>query len=276
VFSVALSALVPAAAADAATEQANVLNWREQRRAELTSDTGWLTLAGLFWLKEGSNSFGSGPGNDLILNNAALAETAGTFQVTGHSVRFIAHRGARVLLDGAAVDSVALRSDAGGEPTVLASGSLRFFVIGRGGKLGVRVRDLNNPRRVEFHGLQYFPISTKWVLNARFVPYPPDRRIRIVNILGMEEEAVSPGALEFTQNGREWRLDTVLEQVGDQQLFIMFADTTSGRETYGGGRFLYIPLPVGGSAVVDFNKAYNPPALSMTSPPVPCHPRRTV
>lgn len=259
VFSVALSAPVPAAAADAATEQTNILNWRAQRRAELTSDTGWLTLAGLFWLKEGSNSFGSGPGNDLILNNAALAETAGTFQVAGHSVRFTAHPGARVLLDGAAVDSVALRSDAGGEPTVLASGSLRFFVIERGGKLGVRVRDLDNPRRVEFHGLQYFPISTKWVLMARFVPYPPDKRIRIVNILGMEEEAVSPGALEFTQNGHEWRLDTVLEQVGDQQLFIMFADTTSGRETYGGGRFLYIPLPMGGRAVVDFNKAHNPP-----------------
>ena len=51
VFSVALSASVPAAAADAATEQTNVLNWRAQRRAELTSDTGWLTLAGLFWLK---------------------------------------------------------------------------------------------------------------------------------------------------------------------------------------------------------------------------------
>ncbi len=259
VFSVALSALAPAAGADSATEQADVLNWRAQRRAELTSDTGWLTLAGLFWLKEGSNSFGSGPGNDLILSNAALDETAGTFQVAGHDVRFVAHPGARVLLDGAAVDSVALRSDAGGEPTVLASGSLRFFVIERGGKLGVRVRDLNNPRRVEFHGLQYFPISTKWVLMARFVPYPPDKRIRIVNILGMEEEAVSPGALEFTQNGREWRLDTVLEQVGDQQLFIMFADTTSGRETYGGGRFLYIPLPMGGRAVVDFNKAHNPP-----------------
>jgi uncharacterized protein (DUF1684 family) len=96
-------------------------------------------------------------------------------------------------------------------------------------------------------------------VNARFVPSPPDKRIRIVNILGMEEEAVSPGALEFTQDGREWHLDTVLERPGDQQLFIMFADTTSGQETYGGGRFLDIPLPVAGSAVVDFNKAYNPP-----------------
>jgi uncharacterized protein len=263
VLSAALSASVSAAAADSTAEQASVLGWRAQRLAELTSDTGWLTLAGLFWLKEGSNSFGSGPGNDLILSNAALAKTAGTFQVAGNLVRFLAQPGAGVLLNGTTVDSVALHSDTEGEPTVLASGSLRFFVIERGGKLGVRVRDLKNPRRLEFHGLQYFPISDKWVLNARFVPYPPDKRIRIINILSMEEEAVSPGALEFTQNGRDWRLDTVLERAGDQQLFIMFADTTSGQETYGGGRFLYIPLPVAGSAVVDFNKAYNPPcALS--------------
>ncbi len=259
VFGAALSATATAASAELTAEQANVLSWRAQRLAELTSDAGWLTLAGLFWLKEGSNSFGSGPGNDLILENAALAKTAGTFQVTGAGVRFLAQAGAGVLLDGTAVDSVALRSDAGGEPTVLSSGSLRFFVIERGGRLGVRVRDLNNPRRREFSGLQYFPISDQWVLNARFVPYAPEKRLRIINILGMEEEAVSPGALQFTQNGREWRLDTVRERAGDQQLFIMFADVTSGQETYGGGRFLYVPLPVAGSAVVDFNKAYNPP-----------------
>ncbi|HUL19379.1 MAG TPA: DUF1684 domain-containing protein [Steroidobacteraceae bacterium] len=263
IMALALSALsAPRSGATRAapsSEEAAILQWRAQRVAELTSDTGWLTLAGLFWLKEGSNSFGSGPDNTLILDSAALAKTAGTFQVNGALVRFVAHPGAGVLLDGQGVDSVILHSDRGGEPTVLASGSLRFFVIERGGRLGVRVRDLDNPRRLGFHGLQYFPISARWVLNARFIPYPPDKRIRIINILGMEEEAVSPGALEFTQYGRKWRLDTVLEQAADQQLFIMFADATSGQQTYGGGRFLYIPLPVAGGVVVDFNKAYNPP-----------------
>ena len=62
----ALTASATAAAADPAAEQASVLGWRAQRLAELTSDTGWLTLAGLFWLKEGDNSFGSGPGNELM------------------------------------------------------------------------------------------------------------------------------------------------------------------------------------------------------------------
>jgi uncharacterized protein (DUF1684 family) len=91
------------------------------------------------------------------------------------------------------------------------------------------------------------------------VPYQPARRIKIINILGMEEDDVSPGAVVFSQNGREWRLDTVLESPGDETLFIMFADATSGHETYGAGRFLTIPLPVDGVALLDFNKAYNPP-----------------
>lgn len=262
-----LGAALPTAAlsapVDAATEQASVLAWREQRFASLTSDGGWLTLTGLFWLREGNNSFGSSATNDLVLDSRALATTAGVFLVEGHAVRFLAQPAGGVTLNGQAFDSVQLKTDAAGEPTVLASGTLRFFVIERGGKLGVRVRDLNNPRRLDFRGLTYFPISPSWVVTARFVPYPPGKHIKIINILGMETDAVSPGAVVFTRNGQDWRLDTVQDSPGDQELSIMLADGTSGQETYGGGRFLDIPRPADGEAVLDFNKAYNPPcALS--------------
>jgi len=240
-------------------ERDDIGTWRRQRVDSLTSDTGWLTLAGLYWLKEGENTFGRDPANSLVLDNPALAGRAGSFNLSGHAVRFTARPGSGVLHDGAPVGTLALASDAGGTPTVLASGALRFFVIERAGNLGVRVRDLNNPHRLQFRGLSYFPVSTAWVFDARFVPYQPVRHIRIVNILGMEEDSVSPGAVVFSRDGREWRLDTVLEQPGDAELFIMFADATSGHETYGAGRFLYVPLPKDGSTRLDFNKAYNPP-----------------
>ena len=97
------------------------------------------------------------------------------------------------------------------------------------------------------------------MFDARFEPYQPVRHIRIINILGMEQEYPSPGAVVFMKDGREWRLDAVLEQPDDPQLFIMFADATSGHETYGAGRFLYAPLPSAGRTRLDFNKAYNPP-----------------
>ena len=255
----AQSAATTAAAADLQAERNSIDAWRAGRVGRLTSDAGWLTLAALFWLKQGENSFGRASSNALSLDNASLADTAGSFVLAGHQVRFLAAPGAGVTHDGRAVSSLDLTADAQGEPTVLASGSLRFFVIERAGNLGVRVRDLDNPHRRNFSGLTYFPVSTDWVCNARFEPYEPVRRLKIVNILGMEEEAQSPGAVVFTKNGREWRLDTVLETPGDQELFVMFTDTTSGHETYGGGRFLYIPLPQGHRALVDFNKAFNPP-----------------
>ena len=247
------------AAAQLEAERASVEQWRIQRIDSLTSDTGWLTLTALFWLKEGENTFGRAAGNSLSLDNPALAEHAGSFELSGQQVRFTANSGSGVTHDDTPVTSLVLAADVTGKPTVLASGPLRFFIIERAGNLGVRVRDLNNPHRLQFQGLSYFPISTAWVFEARFEPYQPVRHIKIVNILGMEEEQESPGAVVFVKNGRDWRLDTVLEQPGDQELFIMFADTTSGHETYGAGRFMYVPLPVNGTVRLDFNKAYNPP-----------------
>ena len=159
----ALTASATAAAADPTAEQASVLGWGAlQRLAELTSDTWWLTLAGLFWLKEGDNSFGSGPGNDLILDNAALAKTAGTFQVGGNRVRFLAQPRAEARPTGTAVDPIALHSDAGSETMVLGK---RFAALlrdrarrqaGRAGRVTSRIR-----AAWSFHGLQYFPISDK-------------------------------------------------------------------------------------------------------------------
>ena len=262
-------ALAPATAERAATgtqptvdpdaERAGIEAWRAERVRRLTSDTGWLTLTGLFWLREGENSFGRSSSNALVLDNPSLADAAGSFLLRDHRVRFVARPGGGVTHDGKAVSSLDLVADTQGEPTVLASGSLRFFIIERTGNLGVRVRDLDNPHRRNFRGLSYFPVSTAWAFDARFEPYEPAHRLKIVNILGMEEDAVSPGAVLFTRDGREWRLDTVLESPGDTELFIMFADETSGHETYGAGRFLSIPMPEGHRAQLDFNKAYNPP-----------------
>ena len=242
-----------------ASEQAAIARWRAERVESLTSDNGWLTLTGLYWLKEGDNTFGRAPGNSLVLDNPALADTAGSFVLTGHEVRFRALPKSGVTHDGQPVTELDLAPDASGHPTVLASGALRFYLIERAGNLGVRVRDLDNPHRAGFRGLEYFPVSTDWVVNARFERYQPIHHIKIINILGMELEMESPGAVVFMKDGHEWRLDTVLEEPGDDELFIMFADATSGHETYGAGRFLYIPIPSGATVPVDFNKAYNPP-----------------
>jgi hypothetical protein len=137
-------------------------------------------------------------------------------------------------------------------------GTTSFYAIKRVDRFGVRVKDTNADARVSFKGLEYFPLDQAWRFEAKFKAYTPMKKIPIINILGMEEDMNSPGALVFDVGSTEYRLDTVLED-GETDYFVMFGDTTNGKLSYGAGRFLYVKPPVDGVTVLDFNKSYNPP-----------------
>jgi hypothetical protein len=246
---------------DPEAHRVEIEQWRAKRVARLTAEDGWLTLVGLYWLKDGENTFGRAPNNALVLDHPQLSDVAGSFFLGDGKVRFAARPDAGVTdaTDGQPVTSVEMAPDTSDARTTLAIGSLRFFIIERAGKLGLRVRDTAHPLRTGFGGLEYFEIDPQWVRVARFHAYEPPKRIPIVNVLGMVEDMTAPGYLTFKKDGQEWRLDAILETPDDDELFIMFADGTSGRTTYGAGRFLYAPLPQDGKLLLDFNKAYNPP-----------------
>jgi len=256
----ALAACSPSPIGDPLAHRAEVEAWHAKRVARLTSESGWLTLVGLYWLKPGANAFGRAPDNALVLDHAALPAVLGEFLLADGKVRFAARPAATVTHEGAPVGELVLASDAAAEgPTVLAAGSLRFFVIERAGNLGVRVRDVEHPLRTGFAGIGRYPVDPGWAIAARYERYPEPRRVKIVNVLGMTDEMTVPGALLFERDGNAYRLDAVLEAPDADELFVMFADATSGRETYGAGRFLYLPLPEDDRALLDFNRAYNPP-----------------
>ena len=247
------------AAEDAQDESARVADWRAKRLASLTSETGWLTPIALYWLKDGENSFGRGADRAFSLDDAVLAADTGAFVLTNGRVRYVAHASKAMTYLGKPVTSLDLVSDLDRNPTELVAGSLHFMLIERPGHLGIRVRDSVSPNRLQFKGLQYFPVRADWHIQAHFEPYVPERRIPIVNILGMTEEMTSPGAVVFERDGRSWRLDAILEAPGDPELFVMFSDATSGKQTYGAGRFLYVGLPNADRVEADFNEAFNPP-----------------
>jgi uncharacterized protein (DUF1684 family) len=231
--------------------------WREQRAARLTSEDGWLTLVGLHWLKPGENRFGSAKDNDLVFPEPAPPH-AGTFMLRGDTVTLAPAAGVTFLLKGRPFPGGALRNDAAGEPDVLTLGRLHFHVIKRGDKLGIRVKDPEAEARKKFHPIPTYPTSAAWRFEARFEPAATPRTLAVPNVLGQVEELPSPGTAVFTVNGKEQRLDPVVEP-GDDQLFFIFGDETNRTETYGAGRFLYAPMPKDGRVVLDFNKAYNPP-----------------
>ena len=262
---------VVAGAATPGDELAAFAQWRAERVASLTSETGWLTLVGLYWFKDGSNTLGRARSNSIALDFPQFGSRAGTFVLSGSTVRFDSERGGCVRVAGQPMTSAVLNTDASEEPTLLSCGSLQFFVIERGGKYGLRIRDVASRARLGFLGLDYFAFDPGWTVDARFEPYEPHRHVPIVNVLGMDIDMESPGAIVFERDGHEWRLDALLEAPDADSLFIMFADGSSGHETYGAGRFMYVPLPAGDRVKVDFNRAYSPPCAftSFATCPLP-------
>ncbi len=251
----------------------SIETWRRDREVRLASDDGWLTLAGLFWLSEGENSFGSDSSNDLIFSDKA-APRIGRFILEPDRVRVEVERGVPVLHDGQPVRQLDLVSDADGQPTILSLGDLSFYIIKRGEKRAIRLKDRNHPERLSFHGIESFPVDHLWRISARFEPHEPVHTIPIPTVLGTVTEQASWGSVAFVRDGREHRLD-VLAEPGDERLFIIFADKTTARETYGGGRYLYADAPgPDGTVVLDFNKAYNPPCAFTAFATCPLPPRQ--
>jgi uncharacterized protein (DUF1684 family) len=259
VLAMLVAGVVAAGTADEAY-RAEVRKWRAEREAQLKADGGWLTVAGLFWLKEGDNRFGTDPAGDIVLPPGSAPAKAGVFALSGERVTVSLLPGASGRVGGRAVEgAVALRADTSGAADVLAMGDLSMNVIERGGRYGIRLKDRNNPARKSFTGLKWFDVKEDYRVEARWVAYPQPKPVRLPNVLGQVETMPSPGYAEFTLAGQPLRLDGVLESPRAEQLFFIMRDQTSGKETYGGGRFLYSSLPKGGKVVLDFNEAYNPP-----------------
>ncbi len=251
-----------AAAGASAAYVSEIETWREGRLASLTADDGWLSLVGLYWLEPGTNTFGSTPDNSLIFPQKAPAH-AGTFQLADGKVTVEPAPGSGIELadtPGEPVAGKVLASDAQGEPTVLELGSLRFYVIERGDRTGIRVKDTESPVKAAFAGLDYYPIDPAWKVEAR-LERVPGATVPVPNVLGQVEDVPSPGTLVFQLPGGDRTLRLRPIQEGDSdELFVVFGDSTNGRQTYGGGRFLYADPPgPDGRVVLDFNRAYNPP-----------------
>jgi uncharacterized protein (DUF1684 family) len=224
------------------TYESEILEWRHKRVAELTAEGGWLSLAGLFWLHDGANSFGKGDSNEIPLPDGPAR--AGVFEFHAGKVA--------VSMNGAPRRE--LKPDAGEAVRV---GRLSLFVIKRGDKYGIRVKDPESEARRHFHGFEYFPISEEYRITAQWVAEP--RQIPILNVLGQTEPSPSPGHAVFRLYGQEFKLYPILEEPDARELFFIFKDQTSGKETYPAGRFFYSAMPRDGKVVLDFNKAYNPP-----------------
>jgi uncharacterized protein (DUF1684 family) len=278
------SAPTPSANLDVSAYRGEIQKWQSTRLASLTKDDGWLTLVGLFWLNEGENKFGSDTKNAVVLPKDKATAVAGSLWLEKGHVRLTAPRVSGISLKTNAdaaqassepVTALDLKDDNDDNgPTILKLGSLLINVVKRGERIGVRVKDTESQTRRDFKGLEYYPIDPKWRVEARFEPYQPPKTIPITNVLSMTDDEMSPGAFAFEIDGKTYRIDPILEK-GETDLFVMIADDTTGKETYGAGRYLYVSPPdANNKVVIDFNKAYSPPCAFTNYATCPLPPRQ--
>jgi len=248
--------------------------WHAGRIARLSAEDGWLTLIGRDWLNPGENTLGSAPGSTVLLPDWAAPAKAGLFIVEGSTVRFKPLPGSGLLLNGKPAVEAVLKSDATGKADVLQAGRVSFYLIQRGAKVGVRVKDPEAPTRKAFHGVPRYSVDAAWRVEADFIPYHPPQTRAISTVLGTSEPMTTPGLLRFKLGGREVTLEPMLEDPEHPQLFIIFKDTTSTKGTYPAGRFLYADMPKDGKVVLDFNRATNPPCAFSNFATCPLPPKQ--
>lgn len=231
--------------------------WHADRIERLKRPDGWLSLVGLFWLEPGENVIGSEPHASIRLPERAPSRL-GVLRVQADGVDFRAEPGVRVTAGGNPVTHLRLRDDRDPSPTVLEWEGIRIQLLWRNERLAIRVRDPESPARIGFRGIETFPPDPRWRIEARFEPFSSPREVEVPNVLGYVDRMKAVGIVILSWEGREYRL-TALDDTGDGRLFLVFADQTNRKETYGAGRFLYTDPPREGRVGVDFNRAYNPP-----------------
>ena len=254
--------LILSAAGMADDYQRALTEWRAQREAKLKAEDGWLTVVGLTWLNPGDNRVGSNPSFEVRLPKTA-PNKVGLLILKDGKVRFRPEKGVAVTMNGKPATETELKPDIDANYDRLAVGRVKFFIIKREDKIGVRIKDNDSAARRYFTGLKWYPPDPSWRVQAKFVPWDQPHPVTFDTAVGVKEQDESPGYVTFQRAGKEYRLEPVVD---DNELWFVMRDQTSGKTTYGASRFLYAPLPKSGlkrsgPVEIDFNRAENPPCV---------------
>lgn len=243
----------PTPAVDPAYQQ-SFDKWKAEQVDDLKKN--WLVLAGLFWLKPGDNTFGSDAASAIVFPKGPAH--AGVFTLQGEDVTVKFAPEANAIIAGKPAATEALLPDTSGKRTIVEMGSLRFYVIKRGSRLGIRLKDLDSAAARNFHDLVFFPLDLNYRVTAKWVPSDGKKTVDVPTVLGDVSPTQVAGTAVFKINGQEFQL-TDLGGDPAKGLFIVFNDLTAKTDTYPGGRFLDTDPVANGTVVLDFNRAYNPP-----------------
>lgn len=232
-------------------------SWRRAADENLRKENSWLALAGLYWLNEGENSFGTHPSNTIVLPGDSGPGKVGVITVEEDRVTLEVEEAVSLSVDGEYIKRVMLEPDTSGSPTEMKLGDLTLILIKREDGFGIRLWDNQRPERVNFSGRAWFPIDENYLLKGRYQPFEEDLDLMLQRKNGADFLQTAQGLIKFHLNGKD--LSLIAFEQEDGSLFTLFFDQTSGKDTYPAGRYLVVPPAEEGSLEIDFNRAYNPP-----------------
>jgi uncharacterized protein (DUF1684 family) len=237
------------------TYKQTIDNWRAELNQNIRKENGWLSLAGLFWLKLGKSQFGSDPKCEVQLPER-LPASIGYLEYNGRTVSLRANAGEKVNVNNELVDFAVLQPDISDNPSFVTLEEVRFVVIQRGNRIGVRLWDNQREERKTFPTRIWFDIDESFRVPASYTAYDRPKKAFFPDITGEKSEFPVEGYLSFEFNGKQYQLDANKED--DGSLFIRFWDPTSKDEAYPTGRYLTTEEE-NGKFFIDFNKAFSPP-----------------
>jgi uncharacterized protein (DUF1684 family) len=234
----------------------SILKWRQEMDKNLRRENGWLALAGLFWLRKGTNIIGSDPESDILLPRRAPSRL-GTFAFDGHNVTLNVEASLPVEVNGAETTSVRLDADQEDVPSFITFDGMRMVVVRRSKGVGIRVWDNAREERRTFPSREWYPVKEKLRVPATYTRYETPKIVKMPDILGAILDEPMQGFVTFELDGKKHEL--MVEELPDRRLFVQFMDPTNNQVTYPSGRYHYTDAHENGRVFVDFNKAYSPP-----------------
>jgi len=282
---------------------ASMTKFRQEKEADLRKPDGWLSVVGLEWLNAGINVFylnengslerSSKPIDDgpskrstylfdlMLMKDSELFHHVRVAVTRLSNYNFFKWNGRNVgdFCRGEDCTLGFIAQNATSKPDILTYKTYTMFIIQRGDKFGLRVKNSEAPARKNFIGMVWYDVDKKFRVDARYIPFSEPKTIQVPTMINIPAPMQSPGHVEFTLDGKPYSLDVVIEETPPKELFFIFRDLTATHGTYGAGRFLYTELPSNGiskngTVVLDFNKAENPPCAVTAYATCPIPPKQ--
>lgn len=248
----------------------SIEQWQEDRLEGLKAKDGWLNLAGIYWLKDGKQTLGSHPSNDIVFPEKAPA-FIGSLTLKEESVHIQVNDSVQLYYENKRVFDLETSYDNSGKPSYITHGDFAWYIMKRHHSLAIRLRDYKNPAIDALDHIPSYPIDPDYVVEAELKAFVEPRTITVnTPFQDYTQDYQCPGELHFRLNGKKL---TLLPFISGEGYFIIIADETSALDTYGGGRFMYAYPDSTGRIILDFNKAYNPPCAITPFAACPMPPR---